>query len=405
MSGSGGDFKVLLIDYGARYTPHPIGDSIWLENGSLVIGAGNHLHLRTRKIEREDGLIKSLNTYPHHKGARMDLFDLVSHLNGPVPVYHPQFLQQCILYGQTKLVERILLNLHKELRSYHEEIPLDNFLGIPLEVLYDPENEQGVLERRSTNIGTYFDNYSSEDELSTFGETLATSLCELLQKIPIPHLTGSEQMSLASITECVAQVNKHRRSIDENGARFLLFFRQFILGKDRRLHTLKEGGLSWREIVWAFYSDSQEILVDLVNTTHKGHMLWAGARACGLFMWLRDSESVVGLSQIHCYPELANKTLPSVNNGKPLPETTTPKLKNGTQYTAPYITSLSRKRTSFSDSGASRTGTRNNPTRINSSQTTLTSPGGGPPRRKMHLRCWENRDMNTQQRFFYWRMR
>ncbi|KAF8456637.1 RAVE protein 1 C terminal-domain-containing protein [Terfezia claveryi] len=275
-----------------EYTPHPIGDSIWLEDGGLIIGAGNQLHLRTRKIENEDGLIKSLNTYPHHKGAIMDLFDLVSHLNGPVPVYHPQFLQQCILCGRAKLVERILLNLHKGLRSYHEEIPLDNFLGIPLEVFYDLEDEKGVLERRSTNIGTYFDNYSSEDELSTFGETLATSLCELLQKIPIPHLTGSEQMNLASITECVAQVNKHRRSIDENGARFLLFFKQFILGKDRRLYTLKEGGLSWREIVWAFHSDSQEILVDLVNTTHKGRMLWSGARACGLFMWLRDSESV-----------------------------------------------------------------------------------------------------------------
>jgi len=388
-----------------RYTPHPIGDSIWLENGGLVIGAGNQLHLRTRKIESEDGLLKSLNTYPHHKGAIMDLFDLVSHLNGPVPVYHPQFLQQCILCGRTKLVERILLHLYKELRSYHEEIPLDNFLGIPPEVFYDLENEKGVLERRSTNIGTYFDNYSSEDELSAFGETLATSLCELLQKIPIPHLTGSEQMNLASITECVAQVNKHRRSIDENGARFLLFFKQFILGKDRRLHTLKDGGLSWREIVWAFHSDSQEILVDLVNTTHKGRMLWAGARACGLFMWLRDSESVVSLTQNHRYPELANKNPTSVNNGKPSPETTTPKPRNGTQYTAPCTISLSRKRTSLSGSGASHTGTKNKPPRINSSQTTLTSPGGGLPRRKTHLRCWGNRDMNMQRRFFCWQMR
>lgn len=285
-----------------RYTPHPIGDSIWLEDGGLIIGAGNQLHLYTRKIESDDGLIKSLNTYPHHKGAIMDLFDLVSHLNGPVPVYHPQFLQQCILCGRTKLVESILLNLHKELRSYHEEIPLDNFLGIPLEAFYDPDDQRGVLERRSTNIGAYFDNYSSEDEFSTFGETLAMSLCELLQKVPIPHLTGSEQMNLTSITECVAQVSKHRRSIDENGARFLLFFKQFILGKDRRLHILKEGGLSWRETVWAFHSDSQEILVDLVNTTHKRRMLWAGARACGLFMWLRDSESVVSITQLPPLP-------------------------------------------------------------------------------------------------------
>lgn len=291
----GVNLVTIFIDFLVRYTPHPIGDSIWLEDGGLVIGAGNQLYLRTRKIDKPDELIKSLNISPHGKGANTDIFDIVSHLNGPLPVYHPQFLQQCILSGRTKLVERILANLHKELQSYHEEIPLDNFLGIPLEAFYDPENDEAVLNKRSTNLGSYFDNYSNEDELSTFGETLATSLCELLTKIPIPHLTGSEQMNLTALTECVAQVNKHRRSIDENGARYLLFFRQYILRRDRRTHGRGETGLSWREIVWAFHSVSQEILVDLVCTTHKGRMLWGGARECGIFMWLRDTESVVSL--------------------------------------------------------------------------------------------------------------
>lgn len=266
----------------------------------MVIGAGNQLHIRTRKIESGDELVQSLNVSPHHKATNKDMFDIVTHLNGPVPVYHPQFLQQCILSGRTKLVERILVNLHKELRSYHEEIPLEDFLGIPIEVFYDPDKENGVLDRRLTKLGSYFDNYSDEDELSTFGEALASSLCELLTKIPIPHLTGSEQITLAAITECVAQVNKHIRSIDENGARFLLFFRQFVLGRDRKTHSL-ENGLSWREIIWAFHSDTQEILVDLVSTVHKGRMLWKGARESGLFMWLRDTESVVSL-YIHIHP-------------------------------------------------------------------------------------------------------
>ncbi|KAF8477585.1 RAVE protein 1 C terminal-domain-containing protein [Kalaharituber pfeilii] len=276
------------------YISHHIGDSIWLEDGGLVIGAGNQLHMRNRRIEAIDDVAKFLNVFPH-KASNTDIFDIVSHLNGPVPVYHPQFLQQCILAGRTKLVERILVGLHKELRSYHEEIPLDNFLNIPIQAFLDPEEEHGILERRSTNVGNYFDNYAVEDEFSAFGEPLAASLCELLTKIPIPHLTGSEQMNLASIVECVAQVNKHRRSIDENGARYLLFFRQYCLGRerDRRTHkSSEESGLSWREIVWAYHSVSQEILVDLVSRSHKGRMLWKGAKESGMFMWLRDLESV-----------------------------------------------------------------------------------------------------------------
>ncbi|KAI5803285.1 RAVE protein 1 C terminal-domain-containing protein [Peziza echinospora] len=276
-----------------EYNPHPIGDSIWLEDGGLVIGTGNQIYIITRKIEHPDEFSKPLKGIAH-KSSNTDIFDIVSHLNGPVPVYHPQFLQQCILAGRTKLVERILVGLHKELRNYHEELPLDNFLDIPIEAFIDPDGEEAILQARNTNAGTYFENYAHEDELSTFGEPLAASLSELFTKIPIPHLTGSEQMMLASITECVAQVSKQRRSIDENGERYLLFFKHHLLGRDRRIRVQpgNEKGLSWREIVWAFHSVSQEILVDMVGNTHKGKMLWSGARDSGLFMWLRDLQSV-----------------------------------------------------------------------------------------------------------------
>jgi RAVE protein 1 C terminal len=113
-------------------TPHPIGDSLWLSNGSLVIGAGNQLFVYSRKIHEMDDLFKPLQLSSRKEWLN-DIFDIVSHLNGPVPVYHPQFLQQCILAGKSNLVEEILVKLHKELKRYHEEIPLDNFLEIPID--------------------------------------------------------------------------------------------------------------------------------------------------------------------------------------------------------------------------------------------------------------------------------
>lgn len=345
---------------GCSFTPHSIGDSIWLEDGALAIAAGNQIYLHTRNIENEEEMTKSLNLLAH-RGSNTDIYDIVSHLNGPVPVYHPQFLQQCILAGRTKLVERILVNLHKELRSYHEEIPLELLLNIPQEVFLDPEHGDGEpvsLHRRYSKVGTDFANYTQEDDFSTFSETMAKSLCEYLTKIPIPHLTGSEQMGLAGIIECAAQVSRHRRSIDENGARYLLFFRQWIL-RQKRLRVpvaRNEGGLSWREIVWAFHSVSQEILVDLVSRPHKGKMMWNGARESGLFMWLKDLESVVCLD-FHVTLNLRHVTDWGVNmrseiNGRLLRGITTRRTRRRTRSIARCTISRCIRRTSSSAFGA-----------------------------------------------------
>lgn len=267
-------------------TPHPIGDSLWLSNGGLVIGAGNQLFVYSRKIEDRDDLFKTLQL-SSHKARLNDVFEIVSHLNGPVPVYHPQFLQQCILAGKHALVEEILVRLHKELRNYHEEIPLDNFLDIPTERFLESGDEIAGQTMRKQKFSGFFNYTEDEEEFTTFDEALAASLCDLLKKIAIPNLTGTEQIMLAGIVECFAQVKLHRRSIDENGARYMLFFRQHLLRREKPAVDM-----SFREVVWAFHSSSQEILVDLVNRNAQNRMLWAQARESGIFMWLRDADAV-----------------------------------------------------------------------------------------------------------------
>lgn len=97
-------------------------------------------------------------------------------------------------------------------------------------------------------------------------------------------------MHLADIVECVAIVEKHRRSMDDNAARFLLFFRQYALHRGRA----NEVRLSWREINWAYHSTSQDILADAVNRQFHNRMLWKHARESGLFMWTTDIKALVG---------------------------------------------------------------------------------------------------------------
>lgn len=130
------------------------------------------------------------------------------------------------------------------------------------------------------------------EDVETVTETVASSINEKLMKIALPQLSRQEQIHLADIVECVAIVEKQRRSMDDNAARFMLFFRQHALRRGRANESL----LSWREINWAYHSNSQDILVDMVSHQFHGKMLWEHARESGMFMWMTDSNALVGNS-------------------------------------------------------------------------------------------------------------
>ena len=109
-------------------TPHPIGDSVWLSSGNLVIGAGNQLFIQDEHVQVSEGLFPSLRTISR-KTASIDIFDAVSRLNGPLPAYHPQLLSQCVLAGKLLLVQRILIRLYATLKFWIEGEELDSSLG------------------------------------------------------------------------------------------------------------------------------------------------------------------------------------------------------------------------------------------------------------------------------------
>lgn len=146
-----------------------------------------------------------------------------------------------------------------------------------------------------------------DDEEEPFNEATAEAINEILTKVRIPQLSGHEQIQLMDMIECAAFVERQRRSMDENGARFMLFFRQHALRKGRT----SEIQLSWREINWAYHSGTQDILVDFVSRQTHGSMLWKHARESGLFMWLTDASALRAQLEIVARSEYTNSDMRS----------------------------------------------------------------------------------------------
>ncbi|RFU34559.1 hypothetical protein B7463_g1817, partial [Scytalidium lignicola] len=267
-------------------TPHPIGDSTWLSGGNLIIGAGNQLFIYDKEVDQSAPILSSLGN-PYGKKS-WDLFEVVTRLNGPLPLYHPQFLGQLILAGKNTLVQCVLLALYKALKFFVEGDFLDSYLGLELDQFYADSEDTSPLNGSKKGQKLVFDSFSEADDAETITEAVASSINEKLTKFTLPQLSRQEQIHLADIVECVAVVEKQRRSMDDNAARFMLFFRQHILHRGRT----NEISLSWREFNWAYHSSSQDVLIDMVSRHFHGRLLWEHARESGLFMWITDSNTL-----------------------------------------------------------------------------------------------------------------
>ncbi|MCJ1390389.1 regulator of (H+)-ATPase in vacuolar membrane [Xylographa bjoerkii] len=268
-------------------TPHPIGDSTWLGSGNLVIGAGTQLFVYDKLITTSDEMITDLSL-PTHGHASVDIFDVVALLNGPLPVYHPQFLAQCILAGRMSQVSKIIIGLNKALKFFDGD-HLDSLLSLPVEDFFMDQHYLLLSAGRKEKHSDYAD-FSDDEESDSVTEELAATLNENLAKFPVPYLSSAEQMHLADMVECVATAEKHRRSMDENAMRYLLFVRQHLIR--RAQGRKKQVGITWREIAWAFHSGSQDILIDLVSRHYNGRVLWQHARESGMFMWMSDIDAL-----------------------------------------------------------------------------------------------------------------
>ena len=123
-------------------TSHPIGDSCWLASGNLVIGAGTQLYIYDKDVITSHDMVTNLSIkLPHQRSLNM--FDLITHVNGPLPVFHPQFLMQCILAGKMLTVQQVIVGLYEALKFFVAGDEIDDFVSIPPIEFYMVRNHIG----------------------------------------------------------------------------------------------------------------------------------------------------------------------------------------------------------------------------------------------------------------------
>ncbi|KAH8998842.1 RAVE protein 1 C terminal-domain-containing protein [Lactarius hatsudake] len=277
--------------------PHPISDSIWLAHGTLLIGSGHQMCLY--------GLPRQLEKKETEEG----LFEYVARLNGPLPDYHPQMLLQCLLWDKLDLVKEILVHLSHEVeKSLESQDGAFRMSPIPIShYLKRSRVSSPVIGSHRRQYSSLFNGLDETDEPEDqgFSRPLIERLLDHLETTPLPHLTPNEHAHLLVLIRAVLEVDESRRALDANGLRYLISMRSFYILNQRastpsspesRGAVSRRSGwrarLRFRDIMWAFHSETQGLLLSASLAACQGKMTWSDARALGVFLWLNSVESM-----------------------------------------------------------------------------------------------------------------
>ncbi|KAI3372724.1 hypothetical protein L3Q82_023186 [Scortum barcoo] len=139
-----------------------------------------------------------------------------------------------------------------------------------------------------------------------FGPEHAQVLSSHLLHSSLPGLTRMEQMSLMALADTIATTStdlkdsqgssKGGETLDECGLKFLLAVRlhTFLstsLPPAHRAQLLRQG-LSTCHYAWAFHSEAEEELLNMLPSLQKGEPTWPELRSMGVGWWLRSTNKL-----------------------------------------------------------------------------------------------------------------
>lgn len=270
------------------HTDHEIGDSIWLKDGMFVVASGNQFYIKDKYFDQND-------PFTHHSiGSRRilsnDILHLSSVLNGPLPVYHPQFLIQALFANKLQLTKEILLRLFLELRKLNfgsqDPASLSSNLNI--------ESEKFLIYHDKDYPKTVF-----PDPFPEYNSKVAAALTEQLTKVTLPYLTRHQQITIITVIGALNDIMANESVVDYNGIRFLLGVKLFLSHRN----TQKE--LLMRDVAWALHSENKELLLSMCGSNL---VSWEKARDFKVAYWSRESDLLNLFEQIAKYEFSRNET-------------------------------------------------------------------------------------------------
>ncbi|XP_069563830.1 dmX-like protein 1 isoform X1 [Brachyistius frenatus] len=175
----------------------------------------------------------------------------------------------------------------------------DELFHTPNVVDLDPlDNDQEEMGNKVIDLSQY----SPTD----FGPEHAQVLSSHLLRSSLPGLTRMEQMSLMALADTIATTStdlkdsqgksKGGETLDECGLKFLLAVRlhTFLstsLPPAHRAQLLRQG-LSTCHYAWAFHSEAEEELLNMLPALQKGEPTWPELRSMGVGWWLRSTNKL-----------------------------------------------------------------------------------------------------------------
>ncbi|KAJ6574959.1 WD repeat-containing protein [Mycena capillaripes] len=284
--------KCWRVELGS-FIPYQISDSIWLANGSLLVGAGHQMFLFGQHRPSAAEL-----------SPRESLFEHVARQNGPLEDYHPQMLLQCLLWEKVELVKDIIVNLARDLGDSKARV---NWTSMPIKSFLRKDTSLGSSSGHKKRYTLLFNGpeQKDDDEEEGFSRALVNRLIQTLENDPLPHLTPNEQAHLLVLIQTTLEIDEQRRALDSNGLRYLISMRSFYIlnhrasapGSPESQNTIprqtgRRERLRYRDMVWAFHSESQDLLLSASTAACNGKMCWADARALGVSIWLNSIDAM-----------------------------------------------------------------------------------------------------------------
>ncbi|KAF7339771.1 WD repeat protein [Mycena venus] len=285
--------KCWTVEIGS-FIPYQISDSIWLANGSLLVGAGHQMYLFGQQRPSP----------ADNSPSSESLFEHVARQNGPLEDYHPQMLLQCLLWDKVELVKDIIVNLARDIGDSKTR---GNWTSMPIESFLRKETPLGTHSGHKKRYTLLFNGpeQKDEDEDDGFSRALVNRLIQTLESDPLPHLTPNEQAHLLVLIQTTLEIDEQRRALDSNGLRYLISMRSFYILNHRASspgspqsqgtiprQTGRRERLRYRDMVWAFHSESQGLLLAAATAACNGKMCWADARALGVSIWLSSIDAM-----------------------------------------------------------------------------------------------------------------